>query len=120
MDLNIFLNSGSTSYISTMLVYPEVSDIVGKDTKVVLPEHIGNYYGATYILCYACLKVVMLSKIMFLLAFLAKRMAGKCTEVSSLPANCNDFHVVCCIIFWDEIVVNVDASGWSMINMDNK
>jgi len=42
-----------------MLVYPEVSDIVGKDTKVVFPENIGNYYGATYTLGYARLKVVM-------------------------------------------------------------
>lgn len=51
MDLNIFLNFCSTSYLSTILVCPEVSDIVGEDTKDVFPEHIDNYLA--YTLSYA-------------------------------------------------------------------
>lgn len=39
-------------------------------------------------------------------------MTSKCAEISSLLAICNDFHIVCCMI-WDEIVVNMDVGWWS-------
>lgn len=58
------------------MVCPEVSDIVGEDTKDVFPEHIDNYLA--YTLSYAFWSGYLV-KNHVRMAFLA-RMTGKCAE----------------------------------------